>query len=168
MNISLNISLTYSIFHQSKLTSQVMTSGRIIKQILPTSKLRGKSCFLVSASPSLLTGAQTCKSEGSSSNHARGSRDRNCCCSVAQSCPTLCDPMACSTPGFSVLHHLLELAQTHVHLVSQWYYPIILSCVIPFSSCLQAFPASGAFLISWLFASDARVLELQLQDQPFQ
>ena len=40
------------------------------------------------------------------------------CCSVAQSCPTLCDPMDCSTPGFPVLHPLLELAQTHVHWVS--------------------------------------------------
>ena len=29
----------------------------------------------------------------------------------------LCDPMDCSTPGFPVLHHLLELAQTHVHWV---------------------------------------------------
>ena len=40
------------------------------------------------------------------------------CCSVPQSCPTLFDPMDCSTPGFPVLHHLLELAQTHVHWVS--------------------------------------------------
>ena len=32
------------------------------------------------------------------------------CCSVAQSCLTLCDPMDCSTPGFPVLYHLLELA----------------------------------------------------------
>ena len=38
-----------------------------------------------------------------------------CCCSVAQSCPALCDPMDCSTPGFPVLHHLPEFAQTHVH-----------------------------------------------------
>ena len=38
-----------------------------------------------------------------------------CFCSVAQSCLTLCDPMECSTPGFPVLHHLLELAQTQVH-----------------------------------------------------
>ena len=37
--------------------------------------------------------------------------------SVAQSCPTLCDPMDCSTPGFPVLHQLLELTQTHVHQV---------------------------------------------------
>ena len=40
------------------------------------------------------------------------------CCSVAQSCPTLCDPMDCSTPGFPVLHYLLKFAQTHVHWLS--------------------------------------------------
>ena len=40
------------------------------------------------------------------------------CCSVAQSCPTLCNPMDCSTPGLPVLHHLPELAQTHVHSVT--------------------------------------------------
>ena len=39
------------------------------------------------------------------------------CCSVAQSCPTLCDPMDCSTPGFPVPHHLPEFAQTHIHRV---------------------------------------------------
>ena len=38
-----------------------------------------------------------------------------CCCSVTKLCLTLCDPMDCSTPGFTVLHHLPELAQTHVH-----------------------------------------------------
>ena len=37
-----------------------------------------------------------------------------CCCSVAMSCPTLCNPMDCSMPGFPVHHQLLELAQTHV------------------------------------------------------
>ena len=35
--------------------------------------------------------------------------------SVTQSCPTLCDPMDCNTPGFAVHHQLLELGQTHVH-----------------------------------------------------
>ena len=40
------------------------------------------------------------------------------CCSVAQSCPTLCNPMGCSTPGLPVLHHLPWLAQTHVHQVT--------------------------------------------------
>ena len=39
------------------------------------------------------------------------------CCSVAQSCLTLCDPMDCSTLGFLVLQYLPELAQTHVHRV---------------------------------------------------
>ena len=37
--------------------------------------------------------------------------------SVAQSCPTLCDPMNRSTPGLPVHHHLPELTQTHVHRV---------------------------------------------------
>ena len=41
-----------------------------------------------------------------------------CCCSVAKSCPTLCDPVNCSMPGFPVLHYLPEFAQTHVHWVS--------------------------------------------------
>ena len=40
----------------------------------------------------------------------------NCCfCSVAQSCPTLGDPMDCSTPGFLVLHYVPKFAQTHIH-----------------------------------------------------
>ena len=42
-------------------------------------------------------------------------------CSVAQSCPTLCDPTDCSTVGFPVLHHLPELAQTHVHWIGDIY-----------------------------------------------
>ena len=37
------------------------------------------------------------------------------CCSVTQSCPTLCNPRDCSTPGFPVLHYLPEFAQTHFH-----------------------------------------------------
>ena len=38
--------------------------------------------------------------------------------SVTQLCPTLCDPMDCSTPGFPVHHQLPERTQTHFHLVS--------------------------------------------------
>ena len=38
--------------------------------------------------------------------------------SVTQSCPTLCDPMNCSTPGLPVHHQLQEFTQTHVHRVS--------------------------------------------------
>ena len=52
-------------------------------------------------------------------------------CSVAQASPTLWDPMDCSTPGFPVLCHLLEFAQTHVHWVSDAIQP---SCPLPFSS----------------------------------
>ena len=40
-----------------------------------------------------------------------------CCCSIAQSCPTVHDPMDCSTSGFPVFHHLMSFAQTHVHWV---------------------------------------------------
>ena len=55
-----------------------------------------------------------------------------CCCSVTQSCPTLCDPMDfatpcssmdCTMPGFSVLHCLLEFAQIHVHWASDGGFP---------------------------------------------
>ena len=41
----------------------------------------------------------------------------NLCCSVIQSCLTLCDHMDCSTPGLPVPHHLLEFAQVHVHFI---------------------------------------------------
>ena len=40
------------------------------------------------------------------------------CCSVAKLCPTHCDPMNCSTPGFPICHHLLKFAQVHVHRIS--------------------------------------------------
>ena len=68
-------------------------------------------------------------------------------CSVAQLCPTLCDPMDYSAPGFPVLHHLPEFAQTHVHRVDDAIQP---SCLLS-SPSPQSFPASGAFLIQ-LFA----------------
>ena len=41
-----------------------------------------------------------------------------CYCSLAKLCPTLCNPMDCSVPGFPVLNHLLEFAKIHVHSVS--------------------------------------------------
>ena len=46
-----------------------------------------------------------------------------CCCSVAQLCITLGDPMDCSTPGFCVHHQLPEIAQTHVHGVGDDFQP---------------------------------------------
>ena len=42
--------------------------------------------------------------------------------SIAQSCPTLCDPMDCSTPCFPVHHQLLELPQIHIHWVGDKIY----------------------------------------------
>ena len=68
--------------------------------------------------------------------------------SVAHLCPILCDPMDCCTPGFPVLHHLQEIAQTHVH----WVGDALMSSVIP-SSCLLSFQASGSFPMSQLFSS---------------
>ena len=46
---------------------------------------------------------------------AAGSKDSCCCCSVDQLCPTVCDPMDCSTLGFPVPHYLPDFVQTHVH-----------------------------------------------------
>ena len=57
--------------------------------------------------------------------------------SVTQLCQNLCDPMDCSTTGFPVLHHLLELAQPHVQQVSD---TIQISC--PLSSPSSAFNLS--------------------------
>ena len=94
------------------------------------------------------------------------------CCSVTQSCPTLCGPMDCSMPGFPVLHHLPEFAQTHVCWVGRCH-PTISFSVIPFSSCPQSFPASGAFPMSQFFISggqsigvsaSASVLPMNIQD----
>ena len=47
---------------------------------------------------------------------------------VVQSCLTLCNPMDCSTLGFPVHHHLLDLAHTHVHRVSDAILTFILCC----------------------------------------
>ena len=71
--------------------------------------------------------------------------------SVTRPCPTLCDHMGCSTPGFPAHHQLPELPQTHVHWAGD---AIQLSDpVIPFFSCLKSFPASGSFPMSQFFAS---------------
>ena len=71
--------------------------------------------------------------------------------SVAQSCPTLCDPMNRSTPGLPVHHQLLEFTQTHVHRVNdaiQPSYPLSSSSPpAPNPSQHQSFPMSRLF--SW-------------------
>ena len=90
-----------------------------------------------------------------------------CCCSKTKLCPTLCDPMDCSTPGSSVLHSLPKFAQSHVHWVSDAIQPSH-----PLSS-----PSPPAYSLShhqglfqWAGSSHqvAKVLELQLRQWPFQ
>ena len=73
------------------------------------------------------------------------------CCSITQSCLTLCNPMNCTTPGFPVLHCLLELAQTHVHWIGdaiQPSYPLS-----PASPPALNLSQHRSFPMSWLFAS---------------
>ena len=66
--------------------------------------------------------------------------------SVAQSCPTLCDPMDCSTPGFSVHHQLPEPTQTHVHPTT-CHRPLLLPPSI-FPS-IRVFPNESVRPIRW-------------------
>ena len=72
-------------------------------------------------------------------------------CSVARLCLTVCDPMDCRTPGFSIPHHLLEFAQVHVHWISD---AIRLSHPLsPPSPLPSIFPSIGSSPLSWLFTS---------------
>ena len=74
--------------------------------------------------------------------------------SITQLCPTLCDPMVCSTPG------LCPWRTPEVYpnscTLSWWCHPTISYSVVPFSSCLQSFPASESFPMSKLFASGGK------------
>ena len=65
---------------------------------------------------------------------------------------TLCDPMDCSMPGFPV-HHQHKGVYSNSCPLSRWSHPTISSSIIPFSSHLQFFPASGSFQMSQFFAS---------------
>ena len=60
---------------------------------------------------------------------------------VTKSCPSLCDPMDCSTAGFPALHS--PRVGSNSYPLSQWCHPTISRSVAPFSSCPQSFPASG-------------------------
>ena len=84
--------------------------------------------------------------------------------SVVQSCATLCDPVDYSMSGFPVHHQLLELTQTDVHWVID---AIHLSSGIPFSSCLQSFPASGPFPMSQFFASGGQSIGVSASESVF-
>ena len=78
--------------------------------------------------------------------------------------------MDCSTPGFPV-HHPTPGACSKSCPSSRWCHPTISSSVVPFSSHLQSFPASGSFPVSHFFASggqsigaSASVLPMNIQD----
>ena len=74
-----------------------------------------------------------------------------CCCSVAQLCPTLCNPMDCSLLVFPVLNHLPEFAQTHVHRVCDAIQPFHpLSSPPPaFNPSIRIFSNELALHIRW-------------------
>ena len=74
---------------------------------------------------------------------------RCCCCSVTKLCSTLCNPMDCSMPSFSVLHYL-RLCSDSCPL-SRWCYLTISSSAAFFSFCPQSFPASVSFPMTWFF-----------------
>ena len=86
-------------------------------------------------------------------------REFLCCCLVTQSCPSLCEPMDCSTPGFPVFHHPLDLAQlmyvyrTFVGKVISLIFNMVSKLVIAF------LPRSKHLLISWLQSPSAAILE---------
>ena len=88
------------------------------------------------------------------------------CCSVAQSCPTLCNPIECSMPGSLVLHYLLEFIQIHVHWVNE--------AIQTSHSLLPSTPSAVNLshhqgLFQWVGSLHqvTKVLELQFQHQSF-
>ena len=86
---------------------------------------------------------------------------------VAQSCPTLCDPVNRSTPGLPVHHQLLEFTQTHVHWAGDAIQPPH-PLPSPSPPALNLSQHQGLF--QWVSSSHqvAEVLEFQLQHQSFQ
>ena len=80
---------------------------------------------------------------------------------VAQSCPTLCDPMNRSTPGLLVHHQLPEFTQTHIHRVSDAIQP---SHLLSSPSPPAPNPSQHQSLFQWVNSSHevAKVLEFQL------
>ena len=82
------------------------------------------------------------------------------CCSVTQSCMTLCDPVDYSTPGSPDLQYPSICSNSCP--LSWWCHPITLSSVTPFSSCPQSFDEDTfQWVSSW--HQVAKVLEFQQQ-----
>ena len=77
-----------------------------------------------------------------------------CCCSVAQSCPALCNSLDSSTPGFPALHCFPEPAQTHVHWVGDAIQP---SHPLSSPSMPSISPSIRVFSTEWLFISGGQI-----------
>ena len=104
-----------------------------------------------------------------------------CCCLAAKSWLTLCDPMDCNTPGFSVPHHLQEFAQVHVHWISDAIQPshtlspsstsafnFFPSRVIPKRSRITSgfSPVMVEVKIQWIYDSGKIISNLQICTYP--
>ena len=87
-------------------------------------------------------------------------------CSVAQLCLTLCDLLDCSTPGFPVLHRLLELAQTHVRWVGDAIQP---SHPLSSPSPPAVYVSQDHGLFQWVSSSHkvAKLLEYCFSTSPY-
>ena len=103
-------------------------------------------------------GGFCCLSAGTSHVHC-------CCCSIIQSCLTLCDPLDCSTPGLPVPHHLLKFAQVHVHCICD--------AIQPSHPLSPSSPSAFNFsqhqgLFQWVthLHQRTKILELQLSISP--
>ena len=90
-----------------------------------------------------------------------------CCCSVAKSCPTLCNPIDHSMPGFPILHYLLEFLKTRVHSVGGTNQPSHLLSP-PSPPALNFSQHQGLFQRVGSSHQVANVLEFQLQHHSFQ
>ena len=160
----LDLRIRLSLLHLLESFSQFL-HVLVLKQILvnfrqwflgpaaPMSLGENQTCLIIQLSPSPLSNVLAQKpssvdSRGTGSEVSVTSPFLVHFSSVAQLCPTLCDPMDCSTPGVPVHHQLLEFSQTHVHRVDDAIRPsfylkvTLLACLLfltSFPPCLTGF-----------------------------
>ena len=96
-----------------------------------------------------------------------------CCCSFAKLCPTLCNHTNCMQQASLPFPSISPWICSNSCPLSWWCHPPISPSVTPFSSCLQSFPMSGSFPMSWVFSwggqnirasASAPVLPVNIQD----
>ena len=123
--IKRNQPVTFSLQSWKKMKFYCLNNWRIIPQLSCCSNALPRSLSLVLHYHSPITEAAAAVAKS------------------LQLCPTLCDPTDCSTPGFPVHHQLLELAQNHVHRVSDAIYHLIFCC--PLLLLPSIFPSISIF-----------------------